>query len=42
MDQVFDNGTVLINNVKITKWNIYDDGHVIVHGIKDFFQLLPR
>ncbi|KAM6579719.1 hypothetical protein CsatA_003493 [Cannabis sativa] len=35
--QVFDNGTVSINNVKITKWNIYNDGHVIVHGTEDFF-----
>ncbi|KAA8535439.1 hypothetical protein F0562_030442 [Nyssa sinensis] len=26
-----------INNVKITAWNIYNDGHVIVHGIDDFF-----
>ncbi|PON99295.1 FAS1 domain containing protein [Trema orientale] len=37
VDQVFDNGTVSINNVKITKWNIYNDGHVIVHGTEDFF-----
>ncbi|KAF9618722.1 hypothetical protein IFM89_002417 [Coptis chinensis] len=26
-----------INNVKITQWNIYNDGHVIVHGVDDFF-----
>ena len=37
VDQVFDNGTVSINRVKIKHWNIYNDGHVIVHGTEDFF-----
>ncbi|CAK7338117.1 unnamed protein product [Dovyalis caffra] len=26
-----------INNVKITNWDIYNDGHVIVHGVDGFF-----
>lgn len=37
VDRVFGNGTVCINNVKINKWNIYNDGRVIVHGTEDFF-----
>ena len=37
VDQVFDNGTVSINRVKIKHWNIYNDGHVIVHGTEGFF-----
>ena len=37
VDRVFGNGTVSINKVKINKWNIYNDGHVIVHGTEDFF-----
>ncbi|KAI8008372.1 putative fasciclin-like arabinogalactan protein 20 [Camellia lanceoleosa] len=28
-----------INGVKVTDWDIYNDGHVIVHGVKDFFDL---
>ncbi|KAH7860065.1 hypothetical protein Vadar_008762 [Vaccinium darrowii] len=26
-----------INDVKVTEWNIYNDGRVIVHGVEDFF-----
>ncbi|KAK6273074.1 hypothetical protein POUND7_010157 [Theobroma cacao] len=26
-----------INNVNITHWNIYNDGHIIVHGVQNFF-----
>ncbi|KAF9622749.1 hypothetical protein IFM89_033984 [Coptis chinensis] len=26
-----------INNVKIKQWDIYNDGHVIVHGVENFF-----
>ncbi|PIA28696.1 hypothetical protein AQUCO_06700015v1 [Aquilegia coerulea] len=26
-----------INGVEIKQWNIYNDGHVIVHGVTDFF-----
>ncbi|GMP84184.1 hypothetical protein CsSME_00037806 [Camellia sinensis var. sinensis] len=26
-----------INGVKVTDWDIYNDGHVIVHGVEDFF-----
>ena len=37
VDEVGDDGTVLINRVKINHWNIYNDGHVIVHGTEDFF-----
>ncbi|GMP68634.1 hypothetical protein CsSME_00028188 [Camellia sinensis var. sinensis] len=25
-----------INGVKVTDWDIYNDGHVIVHGVEDF------
>ncbi|XP_050205731.1 uncharacterized protein LOC126655549 [Mercurialis annua] len=28
-----------INNVKIKEWDIYNDGHVLVHGVEDFFSL---
>ncbi|XVE71709.1 hypothetical protein DITRI_Ditri10aG0173600 [Diplodiscus trichospermus] len=31
------NGFGSINNVTITDWNIYNDGHIIVHGVQDFF-----
>ncbi|WRX15626.1 hypothetical protein QQP08_008113 [Theobroma cacao] len=32
------NGYGSINNVNITHWkNIYDDGHIIVHGVHQFF-----
>nr|DAD45516.1 TPA_asm: hypothetical protein HUJ06_003746 [Nelumbo nucifera] len=30
-------GQASINDVKITHWNLYNDGHVIVHGVEDFF-----
>lgn len=30
-------GCPSINGVKITKWNIYNDGSVVVHGVEDFF-----
>ncbi|CAL5374877.1 unnamed protein product [Camellia sinensis] len=26
-----------INGVKVTDWDIYNNGHVIVHGVEDFF-----
>nr|DAD45478.1 TPA_asm: hypothetical protein HUJ06_003708 [Nelumbo nucifera] len=26
-----------VNDVKISYWNLYNDGHVIVHGVEDFF-----
>ncbi|KAF9662703.1 hypothetical protein SADUNF_Sadunf18G0081800 [Salix dunnii] len=26
-----------INNVIITGWDIYNDGHILVHGVEDFF-----
>ena len=26
-----------INNVIITRWDIYNDGHILVHGVEDFF-----
>ncbi|KAH7861872.1 hypothetical protein Vadar_032021 [Vaccinium darrowii] len=26
-----------INDVKVTEWDIYNDGRVIVHGVEDFF-----
>ncbi|KAF9614343.1 hypothetical protein IFM89_018096 [Coptis chinensis] len=29
--------TASINNVKIKHWDIYNDGHVIVHGVESFF-----
>ena len=32
-----DGRTVSINNVKTTKWNIYNDGHLIIYGVEDFF-----
>ena len=32
-----DGRIVSINNVRITKWNIYNDGHLIIHGVEDFF-----
>ena len=32
------NGSVTISGAKITEWDIYNDGHVIVHGTDDFFQ----
>ncbi|XP_028122134.1 uncharacterized protein LOC114319333 [Camellia sinensis] len=28
-----------INGVKVTYWDIYNDGHVIVHRVEDFFDL---
>ncbi|KAH7860825.1 hypothetical protein Vadar_018437 [Vaccinium darrowii] len=28
---------VSINDVKVTDWDIYNDGRVIVHGVEDFF-----
>nr|DAD45477.1 TPA_asm: hypothetical protein HUJ06_003707 [Nelumbo nucifera] len=31
------NGHGSINGVKISHWNLYNDGHVIVHGVEDFF-----
>ncbi|KAF2309170.1 hypothetical protein GH714_001000 [Hevea brasiliensis] len=31
-----------INNVTITQWNIYNDGHVIVHGVEDFFPVIDK
>ncbi|XP_010250383.1 PREDICTED: putative fasciclin-like arabinogalactan protein 20 [Nelumbo nucifera] len=31
------NGRASINGVKITHWNLYNDGHAIVHGVEDFF-----
>ena len=31
------NGSVYIGGARVTKWNIYNDGHVIVHGTDDFF-----
>ena len=31
------NGYGSINNVKITHWNIFNNGHIIVHGVQDFF-----
>lgn len=30
-------GHARINDVRITEWNIYNDRHVIVHGVEDFF-----
>ena len=30
---------VSIHGVNVTQWDIYNDGHVIVHGTDDFFQL---
>nr|DAD27278.1 TPA_asm: hypothetical protein HUJ06_028746 [Nelumbo nucifera] len=30
-------GRASINGVEITHWNLYNDGHVIVHGVEDFF-----
>ncbi|KAM6579714.1 hypothetical protein CsatA_003488 [Cannabis sativa] len=32
------NGSVTISGAKIIEWDIYNDGHVIVHGTSDFFQ----
>ncbi|CAK7338118.1 unnamed protein product [Dovyalis caffra] len=29
-----------INNVTITQWDIYNDGHILVHGVENFFN--PR
>lgn len=29
-------GQVSINDVKVTDWEIYNDGRVIVHGVEDF------
>ncbi|THF95669.1 hypothetical protein TEA_002716 [Camellia sinensis var. sinensis] len=26
-----------INGVKVTDWDVYNNGHVIVHGVEDFF-----
>lgn len=26
-----------INEVKVVEWDIYNDGHVILHGVEDFF-----
>ncbi|KAM6579708.1 hypothetical protein CsatA_003482 [Cannabis sativa] len=37
VDEVCDDGTVIINRVKVNHWNIYNDGHVIVHGTEKFF-----
>ncbi|KAF2309213.1 hypothetical protein GH714_001195 [Hevea brasiliensis] len=31
-----------INKVTITQWNIYNDGHVIVHGVEYFFPRWQR
>lgn len=33
---------VFINNTRITKWNIYNDSHVIVHGVDNFFGEIQR
>nr|DAD27275.1 TPA_asm: hypothetical protein HUJ06_028743 [Nelumbo nucifera] len=30
-------GKASINGIKITHWDLYNDGHVIVHGVEDFF-----
>ncbi|PIA32544.1 hypothetical protein AQUCO_04400026v1 [Aquilegia coerulea] len=30
-------GNPSINGVEIKRWNIYNDGHVIVHGVENFF-----
>ncbi|KAF5178553.1 hypothetical protein FRX31_031858 [Thalictrum thalictroides] len=30
-------GNPSINGVEIKQWNIYNDGHVIVHGVENFF-----
>ncbi|KAF7153150.1 hypothetical protein RHSIM_Rhsim01G0019500 [Rhododendron simsii] len=30
-------GRASINDVKVTEWDMYNDGHVIVHGVEDFF-----
>lgn len=30
-------GQVSINDAKITQWNLYNDGHVVVHGVENFF-----
>lgn len=30
-------GNISINNVDIIEWDVYNDGHVIVHGIDEFF-----
>ncbi|EOY31539.1 Uncharacterized protein TCM_038456 [Theobroma cacao] len=35
--KVLVNGYGSINNVNITHWNIYNDGHIIVHGVQNFF-----
>lgn len=39
-------GEISINEVKITEWDVYDDGSVTVHGVEDFldpnFQALPH
>uniref|UniRef100_A0A803PLJ0 Uncharacterized protein n=1 Tax=Cannabis sativa TaxID=3483 RepID=A0A803PLJ0_CANSA len=40
VDEVRDDGTVLINRVELNHWNIYNDGHVIVHGTENFFNHL--
>ncbi|XP_030502768.2 uncharacterized protein LOC115717939 [Cannabis sativa] len=40
VDEVRDDGTVLINRVEINHWNIYNDGHVMVHGTENFFNHL--
>ena len=37
VDKVFADGIVMINGVNVTKWNIYNDGRIIVHGTQDFF-----
>lgn len=39
----FGNGYHAINGRRITHWNIYSDGHVIVHGIQNiFYSFLER
>nr|DAD27274.1 TPA_asm: hypothetical protein HUJ06_028742 [Nelumbo nucifera] len=30
-------GKASINGVRIMHWDLYNDGHVIVHGVEDFF-----
>lgn len=33
---------VALNSIRISKWNIYKDEHVVVHGVDHFFVHAPR
>lgn len=30
-------GSASLNGVRITEWNVYNDGDLVIHGVEDFF-----